>query len=241
MTFSTAVRPAGQLRYRALILADNPLVYWRLGESSGTTALDSSGNSRNATYTGSPTLGAAGALKRDGDTAVTFAGSGQYADIADAAWMDVTSGGITVEAWVKFTTNLSSAVHVVSRDSESGGASTSRVWALRIGSAEQVNLLLWNTSTSLSLSGATTGLNDGNWHHIAVTYDGTNGRVYVDGSLDATSSSFSGGLKDGAIAITVGRKSGGSGNSFPGTVDEVAFYATALSATRISAHYAAGA
>ena len=55
---------AGQMRQSApvssgyfdLVMSHSPLGYWRLGETSGTTAADSSGNGRNGTYTGTYTL-----------------------------------------------------------------------------------------------------------------------------------------------------------------------------------------
>lgn len=55
---------AGQMRQSApvssgyfdLVMSLAPLGYWRLGETSGTTAADSSGNGRNGTYTGTYTL-----------------------------------------------------------------------------------------------------------------------------------------------------------------------------------------
>ncbi len=54
---------AGQMRggavagaYRDLILSHAPLGYWRLGETSGATAADLSGNGRNGTYSGTYAL-----------------------------------------------------------------------------------------------------------------------------------------------------------------------------------------
>jgi len=66
LTFSTP--------YSVAVAADSPIAWWRLGESSGTNAADSSGNSRDGTYAGTPTLGAPG-YTRDGNTAVTFNGT----------------------------------------------------------------------------------------------------------------------------------------------------------------------
>ena len=48
--------------YASVVLGDTPTGYWRLGESSGTTASDASGNGLAATYNGGFTLGAGGAL-----------------------------------------------------------------------------------------------------------------------------------------------------------------------------------
>jgi hypothetical protein len=43
--------------YRDVILADHPIIYWRLGETAGPFAYDESLNRRDATYIGSPSLG----------------------------------------------------------------------------------------------------------------------------------------------------------------------------------------
>ena len=44
------------LSYFDTVMQYSPVGYWRLGETSGTTAADSSGNGRNGTYTGTYTL-----------------------------------------------------------------------------------------------------------------------------------------------------------------------------------------
>ena len=63
--------------YRNTVLELNPIAYWRLGESSGTSAVDEVG-AYQGTYIGSPTLAQQGLLVDDLDTAVTFDGSTNY-------------------------------------------------------------------------------------------------------------------------------------------------------------------
>src|SRR5207248_8287014 len=74
---------------------------WRLGESSGTIAKDSSGNGRDATYEGQPLLGQPGALAGDPDTSVGFNSTGTN---NDAVWTppsgDSYRGPFTVVAWI---------------------------------------------------------------------------------------------------------------------------------------------
>lgn len=54
--------------YETAVLANSPSVYYRLGESSGTTATDDSGNSVTGTYSGSGvTYGVTGTLSGDAD------------------------------------------------------------------------------------------------------------------------------------------------------------------------------
>ena len=46
--------------YANRVLADSPLGYWRLGEFSGSVAVDSSGNGNDGTYVGNVVLGQPG-------------------------------------------------------------------------------------------------------------------------------------------------------------------------------------
>jgi len=62
--------------YSATILADSPQAYYRLNESSGTVATDSSGHGYNGTLSGINAYSQAGAIVGDSDTAITFAAAG---------------------------------------------------------------------------------------------------------------------------------------------------------------------
>lgn len=75
------------------IIALAPAGYWQLDETSGTTAVDSSGNGRNGTYSGTFTLAA-----QDGH--VTMDGAG-FVEVASAAALSIGSGGLSVFALVR--------------------------------------------------------------------------------------------------------------------------------------------
>ncbi len=94
-------------QYSSVVLAKGPVGYWRLGEASGPTAADASGNGYDGTYLGNPAFGQTGAIVNDPDTAVAFNGpdSKDYVEISDPdsqAFSQPTSGfGLTVEVWVR--------------------------------------------------------------------------------------------------------------------------------------------
>lgn len=76
--------------------------FWRLGESSGTTATDVTGN-YDGTYSGTHTLGVTGALVDDDDTAVEF-GGGEVDFSGTMDGNDLTeedTGSVTVAGWFK--------------------------------------------------------------------------------------------------------------------------------------------
>src|SRR2546427_7538138 len=60
--------------YRAVILSDNPMMYWRLGEKSGTVAYDETANKKDAIISRKPLLGLPGALKKDPNTSILVDG-----------------------------------------------------------------------------------------------------------------------------------------------------------------------
>jgi hypothetical protein len=95
--------------YGSVVLAKGAVGYWRLGETIGPTAVDSSGARYDGAYVGNPTYGQPGAIIGGVDTAVGFNGPGSmdYVEIAEPAdgsqaFSQPTSGtGLTVEAWMR--------------------------------------------------------------------------------------------------------------------------------------------
>lgn len=232
---ASEVLGGGGASYADEVLADTPLAYWRLGDSSGTTCADSSGYARDMTYSGSPTLGVAGALVDDVDTAVTFDGTNDMASIADAAWMDASS--ITCEAWIK--TSVTTGNHaILFRDDQgiNGGGRRSFQFLQATDKLRFVGLTMGVSADS------TVVIADGAWHHVAATVDGSNIRLYVDGELDTTTA-MGAGIASSSEPMYIGFSGGYFGINnwyFDGQIDEVAYYGTALSGERIAAHHAAG-
>lgn len=97
-------------------MGDGPVAYWRLGESSGTNAADSSGNGLNGTYTGGVTLGQPGALVDDANTAVAFNGSTGYVTVGAPAALKMTTQ-FSVEAWV-YPTSISNSPIITNKEGE---------------------------------------------------------------------------------------------------------------------------
>ncbi len=63
-----------------------PAAYWRLDDTT-TTALDQTTNGNNGTYMNGVTLGVAGAVYGDGDTAATFNGTNQFIAITEHKYL----------------------------------------------------------------------------------------------------------------------------------------------------------
>ncbi len=95
-----------------------------------------------------------------------------------------------------------------------------------LGNTANADAQIWSYGGNGFLQSATVG-QDTNWHHIAATYDGTTMKVYVDGTLDA-SSAVSLSLPDSDQPLLVGATFGGFSSEsgwaqgyFAGQLDEV--------------------
>src|SRR6185369_14066242 len=91
---------AAPVDYGAAILADNPIAYWRLGETNGTVAHDYWGG-HDGEYTG-VTLGLPGYSVSDPDLAAGFGDINTYVGGISGTEIDFssTNSSFTLEAWV---------------------------------------------------------------------------------------------------------------------------------------------
>jgi len=223
--------------YRAAVLADGPDVYYRLDESSGTTATDSSGNAYNGTYASSGvTYSEPGALVGNTDTAVLL--DGVAGDIACPSGVNpATWAHITVEAWVNlsnksFLTTPTIAANAIPLSSNTGFS----LWF--DAEATGVHFMVGN-GTTYADAHYSPFFQPGVWYHLVGVWDGSTVRLYVNGVQKATAS-LSGSIASAASAPIIGHNPAGSSDYLPATIGQAAIYNAALSAIRVATHYTYG-
>ena len=139
---------------------------------------------------------------------------------------------------------------------DSGGSNSS--YALSLTGADQsggfaggpfgITAKFANTTTVFSLSAnafnnsnSINRINDTSWHHVAVTYDGTNITLYLDGVNISSKGAPASLLASSADLIIGAATSSGTNNTtsswFNGTIDEVAVWNRSLTANEIANHY----
>ncbi len=218
------------------VVADSAASYWRLGETSGTSAVDARGVV-NGTYTNGVTLNQTGALSGDADKAASFDGVDDYVNVGDVYDFAGTAS-FSVEAWFKKDVNAASTyMRVVDKNNWN---SPRNGWQLEIqpesegADARKIGFSRWaGGSTNYAMSTTLTGT--GTWYHVVGTYDGTNLRIYVNGVLEATTAS-SLSMPGNALPLRIGQSAAGY-EFFDGTIDDVAIYSSALGASAIQEHY----
>jgi hypothetical protein len=216
--------------YSDIVLADAPSRYFRLDESSGTTAFDIAGGAHAGTYSGGFTLGAAGALNGDSDTACTFNGSTAKVSVPTTL-MPTGNQPFAMECWFKFAANPAGAQMMLGYGDPAHANHQFLEFQLQATGAVAFNC----GATFVASAPLTTGV----YHHLLGTWDGTTMRFYVDGASVGTPATPGAQSFPAAPACLIGC-SLSAANFFSGQVDEVAFYAAALAAARASAHFAAG-
>lgn len=227
-----AVRGGRGQDYAAVIRSDGPVGYWRLGESSGTTASDASGNGLSGTYTGGVTLAQSGSLEGDADTAALFDGTDDYMSVAHAVTLAIT-GRITLEAWV-YPTSTANNGHILAK-----GSGTAGPYRFLLLSGQTPAFIAGDGATQTQVNAASTvPLNE--WSHVVVTLSGTTVTHYKNGEPNGTGTIGAQAVADAGTILAVGRNGSANGGYFIGRLDESAVYPFALSADRIAAHYDAG-
>lgn len=221
------------LIYGNEVLLDTPVVYYRLNETSGTAAVDASGNALNGTYVNNPTLGEPGLLEVPpggvtGTSVLFDSGDETVLTMPVDASLDLTSD-LTIEFLVKTTSGDFDVIL--------GGfdfASPHNGYGVSIGYLLP-GVLYYHVDDTWHASSAT--INDGVAHHVIITATDTAINFHVDGAAAGTVAT------NGRPSTFNGQRnwaaSSQPGSFFGGWLDELSIYSGALSTTRISAHYAA--
>ncbi len=216
--------------YSALVQSYGPVAYWRLGETSGTTAVDATG-AHNGTYQNSVTLGAYGAIDGDTDKSATFGGTAN--DLAQVNPFGVSGTGITILAW--FKASAFGDDRFVAK--ATGTSVASCFWSLGTDSGSKLKAQINIAGTTQEVQ-PSVDISKDIWYFAAVTYDGSTIYVYLDGVL-VGSAAYSGTVStDATAAIGLGNLPSGAGNrAFNGNLDELAVFDKPLSAAQIYALY----
>jgi concanavalin A-like lectin/glucanase superfamily protein/carbohydrate binding protein with CBM4/9 domain len=231
---------SGKGRYYATnpiaeVMYDGPLLLARMSDVSGAVVEDSSGNDRDGAYIGSPTLQAPSHPFSLGSKAVTLSGTGQYMQWAQAAWMNVAA--FSIGAWVR--TTASGAIRsIINRDHTTNG----RAFDFRMNAAGRLEFIrITNAAGTSAIVTCTSGkfINDGSWHHVSASYDGTTIRLVIDGIADTASSAATNGILQPAagVPLTVGATSQATATQlWQGDIADVTFFPLAIDNMRARAH-----
>ncbi len=197
--------------------------WWKLDETSGLTAADSSSHSNTATLSSTATP-AWGAGKFS--NGLIFDGVDDDAAVATPSGLAGTQ--FAISAWVKYTATDTKGGEVASMGDNYG---------LRVTPGGDVKVFI-HTSNGTWPNATTSGVNtkDGAWHHLLGQYDGTQFQVWIDGTLSQTVTVAAPIVYSLGTQFHLGHHGNGDADhDFNGSIDQVRVYARALTGTEIVA------
>lgn len=228
-TLTVTVSAAGGPTLQELILSSSPSIYWRVEETAGTIAADTSGNGNDGVYAASVILGQTG-----------LAGGGNAAQISAADSIVgpqlVASTAISVVGFAKIDGAPSSNMELFGFTAVGYYAP----WFLLVSpSTGYLRLLMQYQSSTSGRIDLTASVNvcDNLPHQIGFTWDKDGdkcARIYVDGQVVATSGAWDRTIWAGTTSHRVRLASNN-----PIIVDEFALYLSCLTTTQVAEQYAA--
>ena len=204
--------------------------FWKLNETSGTVAMDASGNGNSGALINNPqwTAGKVG-------NALQFNGN-NYVSVPSSPGLEINGNAISFGAWYYHTSTTNGFIL--------GKTVSDYTYMMSVekGSQQfQVQLVTGGTRRILgvpsqSKPGELTKYNN-TWVHLFVVYNGSTIKVYVNGA-EQLSQAASGAVRSNTNAFAIGARGGdGSWTRFNSKIDEVRVYNRALTAQEVSAIY----
>ena len=188
---------------------------------SGTTWTDLSGRGNNGTLTNGPTYSSA-----NGGSLV-FDGSDDYVNCGNATSLSFTNN-LTVSIWCS-SNNAASYRSPLMKSSNSSWADGFGYYQLSGIFAFYINQ--WNGAQIVSVSKASFSITN-----FVATYNGVNLKLYENGTLIQTGSSYTTNISNSSTNLEIGRGGGGSYN-WSGNIAQTQIYNRALSAEEVTQNF----
>lgn len=154
-------------------------------------------------------------------THLNFDGDNDYVTLQNESSFDFTNQ-MTVEFWMNSNVTPQQWDALVVKGDES--------W--RVALTDSGKLAFTGTG-AFSDFFSTTTVTDGSWHHIAVSYNGSNAKIYIDG-VEENSVSATGSLNNSDFAVSFGENLQQTGRFYKGNLDDVRIWNVARTMAQIN-------
>jgi len=201
-----------------MALPSPPIAYYPLGESAGGF------------------VGGSGTWLTEnnaiGDYVFDFGGSNDYINVGDVTYLDGASE-LTLSAWVKPTSHSGNVLDaILSKDGPTRG------FHLGLATGNKFRFLVSTTGTTVDVFNSNASYTNGKWYYLAATWDGSNMKIYINGSEDnsITTTNATGTLQNNANPFEIG-ENGNYAGPLDGFLSNAQIWDKALSSTEVETLY----
>jgi hypothetical protein len=210
-----------------------PIAWWKFDETAGTTAANAAGTNLQGQVQGPPHW-APGQSPRGG--ALEFDGARNWVTAANSTDLDFREG-VTAAAWFKVRDTNQPAQSLLAK----GDA-----WQLQCQVGRGLVMFALTGPAATAFGGGSPPVvtskrkvNDGQWHHVAATYNGKRLALYVDGAEDGALKA-SGAVAVNNVPLTLGENDANRFQLFNGWMRDARLYTRGLSAEEVQTVYQSG-
>ena len=237
--------------YSQIVMADSPVAYWRLDETSGSTNAADSVGSFDGAYSSVGTdliFGYPTGIPKDIDTGIHVTNTA-IVTVLYALELNPVTGPWSYEFWIQPTSLSGNFPAPISSEANPANAGTHLTgWNIY---QHQANVWTWNiynggANGSFTSEFADNPIVPGTWYHMVLTDDGTNMVWYSNDRLVfSTTHKAVGFIQNGvngdpslaAGPTTLATRSDGAFNDWDGGIEDVAVYNYVLSPQQIQNHF----
>ena len=196
------------------------VAHWHFDEGDGTTAHDVDGGNHGTLSGGEAAKVPAWSF----GCGLLFDGVDDLVKVSDSDSLDLVGDKLTIAAWVNRSSTGSG--NLVKKSDASNGY---RLWITATGTL-QFDLLFSGTTKTVT---STTTLPVNQWKHITARYNGTELRLFIDGTIESATTAATGSLAATTEALWLGYYDA-TNHHLHGHLDDVSIYDRALSDSEIT-------
>lgn len=216
-----------------MALTDNLISYWKFEENAASTDVDDAHSTNDGTASvNTSNLSVTGKI----DNGFQFNGTSEYVTIPNTIGI---GSGFSFSFWAR-TSDLTVDQRAITSWSTTTANQSFVIWMDTGGTADGWAFILKSGSTTFSIGTDDASATANTWQHVVATWNGgTDMKIYVDGSLTDSSSSYSGTLNARAN-IRVGRMDLATPTYYNGEIDEVGVWSRELTSDEVTSLYNSG-
>jgi len=222
-----------------------PVGWWKMDECQGIAIGDWSGNNNTGTLNigASGTQNSVGTCQTSGtawgngatgkwNSSLNFDGTDDYINIGRSSPIGQISPTLSVSAWINVKGGENTWRSIVE-------PLTGSYFHLHLQNSNKAEIYFYGPAKSALSSTLFNSTNYNKWYHLVGVWDGTYAKIYINGTLEGTSTAGSGNVGAANSNINIGQGVS-STRQFNGLIDDVRIYNYALTQEQIKQLYNGG-